>query len=154
MKYIKRLMMHWWLWSPAAVSSAILSLYVQRPALCVPPLTTSGSDKETASLSVINFAIHLHMCVCGLLISRCHGLVWEGRWHGCLFSSLRSPCCEYIDKYWSISVLKMFLFIFLHAFKHRYVMMSIRQCLDLVGKKQVLNFDVWVGIHTGRIGRV
>lgn len=36
-------------------------LSVQRTAYCEPLLTTSGSEKATTSLSVIHFAIHLHM---------------------------------------------------------------------------------------------
>lgn len=39
-------------------------LCLHKDQLCMsPPLTTSGSEKESASLSMINFAIHLHMYV-------------------------------------------------------------------------------------------
>lgn len=39
------------------------SLSAQRPALYEPPMTTSGAEKATASLSMIDFALHLHIYV-------------------------------------------------------------------------------------------
>lgn len=83
--------MHGWLRSPA-VRLQTSSLSAQRPALYEPPLTTSGSEKEMASLSMINFAIHLHMYVWIINQTPSCDLVWESRWHGCLSSFPQSPC--------------------------------------------------------------
>lgn len=82
--------MHGWSRSPA-VCPQTSSLSAQRPALYEPPLTTSGSEKESASLSMINFAIHLHMYVWIINQPLSCGLVWERRWHGCLSSFPQSP---------------------------------------------------------------
>lgn len=45
--------------SAAVIFSSSLS--AQTPALYEPPLTTSGSEETTASLSMIDFALHLHI---------------------------------------------------------------------------------------------